>query len=34
MNFDKVNIKNLENKPFIVAEIGCNHQGSIDMAKK
>ena len=34
MNFDTVNIKNLENKPFIIAEIGCNHQGSLDMAKK
>ena len=34
MNFDKVNIKNLKNKPFIIAEIGCNHQGSLDMAKE
>ncbi len=34
MSFDKVKLDNLRNKPFIIAEIGCNHQGSIEMAKE
>lgn len=34
MNFDEINIKSLKNKPFVIAEIGCNHQGSLDMAKE
>lgn len=27
-------LKNLKNYPYIIAEIGCNHNGSIELAKK
>ena len=27
-------LKNLKNHPYIIAEIGCNHNGSIELAKK
>ncbi len=33
ISFDKVNATYLKNRPFVIAEIGCNHQGSLDMAK-
>ena len=29
-----INFKNLENRSFIIAEVGQNHQGDINIAKK